>query len=120
MIRTTLILDKRGLFEIFELESISKIEIKKSKNNFRNPNLCKIYIYHRIDNHQFNTFLGNIKSYIKLLEKTGSPDKRFITGIYSSLKDGFIRQTNLIKIQEIIKRNNLINYIPKDWNKFLE
>lgn len=91
MIRISRIVAKNRIFDLLKQKYVSKIEIRQGKQNFKNPAICKLDIYLRLDdddNSYFKSIMSNIKEW-------GIEHKINIavTTANMAIMDGFIKES---------------------------
>lgn len=108
MIRISRIVAKDKIFNLLERKYISKIELKQHKQKFRNPVICRAYIYLNLDNDNeyFNSVMSNIKEW-----GINHNSNIAVTTANMAIMNGFIKESAF----------NDFNYpIPKRYKQLCE
>ena len=100
MIRINRLVKKEHVWRILNLPNVSKIEIKRGKNNLKNPCLVRILIYlshSDKDRTHFNRVMGHVLN-LQLPKSSYSI-------IHTALKDGFIKESTYNTLPGISKND---------------
>ena len=100
MYRITRVVPKNNIYDVLLLDCVSKVEIKQGKNNFRDPKICRVYIYLTFPFNDSCFFKNSITS----LYTWGISNKNNYVATTSAmaLKDRFIKESSITKMPENI------------------
>lgn len=116
MIRTRQIINKRDLFRLLSIESISKVEISRRNNKtLKNPELCSVHIFNQCSSSDLNTIIGHCRE--NMLHFEEGADKTMISSVISMQSHNFLKQSQIVALVEIQKRTKMNFGISKKIRK---
>lgn len=111
-IRTKTIIGKDKMFELLKDPNIMKVELTYAENRvITNEHACKAHIYYRITFVSFSNLLGQCLATHDLKDDEGNfvvkKKRGLLSGLQSCKHHGWIALSDLNKIAEIERENNI-------------
>ena len=126
MIRISKIIAKDKLFDYVNDPMISRIDLPASLNRaLKNPFVCKVLLYvkdtpecEKAPEGRMHGIFTMIKKYYKTTLIDG--DDHYLRGIMSQKDLGFIKSSQIFKLSEIEKKNNIDLGVRKELFEIIE
>ena len=116
MIRISRIVAKDRITDLLDLNFVSKITLRRRKQGFKNPAICKVEIYLQVDNDEkyFNSIMTTIIGWGKKYNCNTA-----VTTASTALEDGFIKESafNDFNYSMPKKYKNLCNMYSDEYFK---
>jgi hypothetical protein len=119
MIRISKIIHKDDLCKYIEDKDISKISILRRKNNLKNRDLIKIYLFVHVDWGKFCTMIGQLKVLAKK-EYIGPGVNPFLNGAGNCKMCGFIGSSDVEKLISFEQLYGINCAIPTDYTNIIK
>jgi len=116
MIRITKIIDRKNIFDYLGNPKVCKVELNNRENNLKNPNVCKIYLYldTQVKNSNIERLHPIFGSCLKFSSKmSNEKNKTFLSAIYPQRSLNWLSETQINRLVEIEKEENIKLSIPK-------